>query len=67
MSFRKTIKREVKKRGLSGYALAKLVQPHISTRMIQAYLSGQADMSGEQLALVCEALGLQLTPRRKRR
>ena len=69
MSFRKTIQREVKRQGLSGYALAKMAEPIVSMRMIQAYLRGTNDMSGERLAAICNVLGLELrlVRRRKRR
>ena len=60
MSFREIIQREPKRQGLSGYALAKRVAPNLSMRMVQAYLSGSNDMVGERLALLCEALGLEL-------
>jgi ribosome-binding protein aMBF1 (putative translation factor) len=60
MSFRNTIMREVERRGLNGCELAKLVAPRISTRMVQAYLSGDSDMTGERLSVLCAALGLEL-------
>lgn len=66
MSFRRIIVREAKRQGLSGYALAKLVKPPISMRAIQAYLSGDHDLSGERLARVCDALGLELVLRKGR-
>jgi hypothetical protein len=47
MSFRATILREVERRGPSGCAFAKLVEPRVSTRMVQAYLCGDSDMTGE--------------------
>ena len=50
-SFQKIIQREVKRQGLSGYSLAKLVEPHVSMRMIQAYLAGHNDVLGGVLAL----------------
>ena len=65
MSFRKIVVREAKRRGLSGYALAKLVEPHVSMRMIQAYLAGDNDLVGERIAKLCEALDLELRPKRK--
>ena len=67
MSFRNVILRELRRRGWSGYRLAEAVHPHVSRRMIQAYLAGDADMTGERLARVCEALDLALRPVRRRR
>ena len=66
MSFRTIIRREVKARSISGYRLAQLVGPEVaSMRMIQAYLAGESDMTGERLAAVCKALKLELRPKRK--
>ena len=68
MSFRRIIQRQVKQRGISGYRLAKMVGPEVaSMRMIQAYLAGEADMTGERLAAICKALGLELRTRKKGR
>ena len=67
MSFRKIIQRAAKKRGISGYRLAKMVGPEVaSMRMIQAYLAEEADMTGERLAAVCKALDLELRPRQRK-
>ena len=67
MSFRKIIQRETKKQGISGYRLAKMVGPGVaSMRLVQAYLAGQADMTGERLAAVCKALNLELGPRQRK-
>ena len=66
MSFQKIIKREVKKQGLSGYALGKLTKSKVSTRMIQAYLKGDYDMVGQRLEAVCKALGLELRPKKEK-
>jgi len=65
MSFREIVRREVKRQGLSGYALAKRVGPRVSRRMIQAYLAGSHDLSGEKLAIICEVLGLELRPKKE--
>ena len=66
MSFRDIIRREAKRQGLSGYALSKRVGPKMSMRVIQAYLAGSCDLTGGRLAAICDALGLELRPRRKR-
>ena len=66
-AFRDIIRREAKRQGLSGYALAKLVAPAVSRRMVQAYLAGTYDMTGEKLQAVCEALGLELRGRGRRK
>ena len=66
MSFRKIIQRETKKQGISGYRLGQLVGPNVaSMRMIQMYLSGDADMTGERLTALCKALNLELRPRER--
>ncbi len=68
MSFRKIIQREAKQQGISGYRLAKMVGPKVvSERMVQAYLAGEADMTGERLAAICKALGLELRTRKRGR
>ena len=64
MSFRKIIEREVSRQGLSGYRLAKLAG--LPLRGVQAYLAGDRDMGGERLAKVCDALGLELKPKRRK-
>ena len=61
------IKREAKRQGLSGYALAKLVEPLVSMRMVQAYLAGDNDMAGEKVAALCDVLGLELRVAGKRK
>ncbi len=63
-SFRQILQREIKRRGLSGYKLAKLIGPKVaSTRLIQAYLAGECDMTGERLAQIADVLGLELRQR----
>ncbi len=67
MSFRKIIQREAKNQGISGYRLAKMVGPNVaSMRMIQMFLAGDADMTGERLTAICKALNLELRPRRRK-
>ena len=63
MPFRKIIKREVVRQGLSGYRIAKMTG--LSMRAVQAYLAEDIDMTGERLAKIADALGLEL--RRKAR
>lgn len=65
MSFRRIIRAEVARRGLSGYRVAKLAE--VSMRSVQAYLAGERDLAGERLARIAEALGLELRPRRRRK
>lgn len=64
MSFRKIIAAEVNRRGLSGYGLAKM--SGLPIRTVQAYLAGDYDLTGERLACVAEALGLELKGKRGR-
>ena len=59
-SFRQIVKREVKRQKFSGYALGKMTEPRLKTRMIQAYLKGDCDMRGEKLAQAQEALHIFL-------
>ena len=34
----------------------------VPIRTVQAYLSGEIDLTGEKLALICDVLGLELRP-----
>ena len=61
MSFRKTIQDEVRRRGLSGYRLAKMAG--MPLRTVQAYLSEERDLTGERLSMIAAALDLELKPR----
>lgn len=65
MSFRRIIRREAEQQGLSGYRIAKLSGTPMRT--VQAYLAGDRDLTGERLAKIAEALGLELRPARRRR
>jgi len=64
MSFRKTIQAEVKRQGLSGYRVGKLAG--VPMRTVQAYLAEDCDLSGERVARIAEALGLELRPKGRR-
>ena len=64
MSFRKIIGTEVTRQGLSGYRVAKL--SGIPMRTVQAYLAGSRDLTGERLARIVDALGLELRPKRRK-
>ena len=63
MSFRKTIQAEVKRQGLSGYRVAKL--SGMPMRTVQAYLAEDCDLTGERVARIAEALGLELRAKRR--
>ena len=65
MSFRKIIQQEVARRGWSGYRLGQ--ESGIPIRTVQQYLAGRADMTGEKLAMLCEALGLGIRPTGRRK
>jgi hypothetical protein len=65
-SFRSIIKREMKRQDLSGYALAKQVDGRIPARTVYAYLAG-TDLRGETVAVLADALGLELQPKRRQR
>jgi transcriptional regulator with XRE-family HTH domain len=64
VSFRKVIQAEVKRQGLSGYRVAKV--SGVPMRTVQAYLAEDCDLTGERLAKIAEALGLELRPMRRR-
>ncbi len=67
VSIRKTILREVKRRKLSGYRVAKMVEGHkpsISMRMVQGYLRCEYDMTGDRLSVLLDVLDLELRPKR---
>ncbi len=57
-NFRETIRREAKRRGLSGYALGKLAG--IPIRTVQDYLSESSDLAGRRLEKLCAVLNLGL-------
>lgn len=61
MSFRKTIQNEARRRGLSGYRLAKMAG--MPLRTVQAYLSEERDLTGERISMIAAALDLELKPR----
>ncbi len=66
-TIRKAILREVKRRKLSGYRLAKMVEgrtPNVSMRVVQAYLSGESDLTADRLSVLCDVLDLELRPKR---
>jgi len=63
-SFRKVIKAEVKRQGLSGYKIAQLTG--IPMRSVQDYLSENHDMAGERLSEIARVLGLELHQKRRR-
>ena len=65
VSFRQIVKLELRRRGWSGYRLAK--ETGLPIRSVQVYLSAQCDMSGERLAAVCDVLGLELKRRSGRK
>ena len=58
MSFRSIIEREAKRRGLSAYRIAAMAD--MPARTVQAYLAGTRDLSGERVARIVVALGLEL-------
>jgi hypothetical protein len=64
-SFREIIKREMKRRDMSAYRLAKLVEGRIPPRSVYAYMTG-TDIGGETVAILAEALQLQLRPVRRK-
>ncbi|GAF69583.1 unnamed protein product [marine sediment metagenome] len=63
-SFREKIRREAKRRGWSGYRLGQ--ESGVPIRTVQQYLRGACDLSGERLAKLCKALGLELKSRRRK-
>ena len=65
MSFRKSIKAELRRRGWSAYRLAK--EAGLPIRGVQVFLAGQCEMTTDRLAAVCEVLGLELTRKRGKR
>lgn len=62
-SFRQIIQEELSRRAWTGYRLGK--ESGVPIRSVQAYLAGQVDMSGGRLERLCDALGLELRPKRK--
>ena len=64
MSFRKIVQAEAKRRGVSGYRLAK--ESGVAMRSVQAFLAGESDMASENVFKVAAVLGLELRPKRRR-
>ena len=58
INFRKEIQMEMKRRGLSAYALAKAAG--LSIRGVQWFLSGDRDITSRRLAVLLQALGFEL-------
>ncbi len=58
MSFRKVIQARAREMKISGYRIAQL--SGVPMRTVQAYLAGDVDASGERVAKIAEALGLEL-------
>lgn len=65
--FRKTILNEMKRQGLSHYAVAERLADRIPRRTVYQYLSGKSDMTGERLAILCQELGLTLKRSQRRK
>ncbi len=65
VQFQTTIKRELARRGWSGYRLGH--EARMPVRTIQAYLSGDRDLTGKRLAKVLDTLDLELRPKQQRR
>lgn len=63
-SFRSIIKDEAARRGISGYRLAQM--SGVPMRSVQQYLADDADLRGERVAALADALGLGLRPISKR-
>ncbi len=62
---RETILQTAKARGLSAYRLARM--SGVPQRTVQAYYSGERDLTGARLDKLAAALGLELRPVRGRR
>ncbi len=58
IDFRKDILREAKRQGLSAYALAKAAG--LPIRGVQAFLSGERDITCVRLAALMDVLGIKL-------
>ena len=58
---------EIKRRGLSHYAVVQMVKGRIVERTLYGYLAGENDMAGARVAIVAEALGLELRRVRRRK
>lgn len=63
--FRAVIKRELERRGWSAYRLGK--ESGLPIRTVQAYVAGQCDLMAERVAAMCDALGLELGPKRRQK
>jgi transcriptional regulator with XRE-family HTH domain len=65
MSFQEVIQLEARRRGLSGYRIAKLCG--VPMRTVQGYLAGDTDLAGRRIERIAAVLGLELRPARRPR
>ena len=62
---RKQILDEMKRQGLSHYAVVERLSERIPRRTVYQYLSGKSDMGGEKVSILMAELGLSLKRSRK--
>ena len=58
--FRKIILAELKRQGLSRYAIAERVADRVPRTCTYDFLAGRTDTKGDYIAVLCEELGLTL-------
>lgn len=63
MELQRTIQKEAKRQGLSGYRIAKL--SGVPMRTVQAYLAGDTDLAGRRIDKIAAVLGLTLVKNKK--
>ncbi|MHC4647181.1 MAG: hypothetical protein ACYTBJ_16945 [Planctomycetota bacterium] len=59
---RKAILKQMQRRGLTKYAVWKLVEDEIARRTVYSYLSGQKDAASGTSFVIMRAVGLTVTP-----
>ena len=58
----KVIQGEIARRDLSKYAVAMMVNKHMSAQTVYNYLDGKVDIGSGKVAYILKALGLSVAP-----
>ena len=66
MTIRQVIQNELKRRSWSRYRLIKELKGAIPDSTVYDYLRGEFDLSSDRVSIILQALGLQITPIKKR-
>lgn len=64
---RKAILKEMHKRNMTIYQVAKLLKGKVSQRTVYAFLTGEKDAKSETASLIMKAMGLTITTKSDKR